>query len=199
MSYHPLSNYLGEVDGCSLFESLLSGARTQVTVRRKVVDATYFSPAVPSTHTPAFAVGDGVRLVAPNALPGLWQLAKDGPLPRRFVVLGGGKTAMDACVWLLQSGTPAEAITWVVPRDSWVVNRLSTQNGPEFFHEAIGGQADQMQAFAEACSIEDLYLRLEACGTLHVPINHAYALKDAQKAHRDLESRATTGSGILKP
>ena len=36
-------------------------------------------------------------------------------------------------------------------------------------------------------------------GTLHVPINHAYALKDAQKAHRDLESRITTGSGILKP
>jgi NADPH2:quinone reductase len=36
-------------------------------------------------------------------------------------------------------------------------------------------------------------------GTLHVPINHAYALKDAQKAHRDLESRVTTGSAILKP
>ena len=36
-------------------------------------------------------------------------------------------------------------------------------------------------------------------GTLHVPINHAYALKDAQKEHRDLESRVTTGSGILKP
>lgn len=36
-------------------------------------------------------------------------------------------------------------------------------------------------------------------GTLHVPINHAYALKDVQKAHRDLESRVTTGSSILKP
>ncbi|CAN5281032.1 quinone oxidoreductase [soil metagenome] len=36
-------------------------------------------------------------------------------------------------------------------------------------------------------------------GTLHVPINHAYALKDAERAHRDLESRVTTGSGILKP
>lgn len=36
-------------------------------------------------------------------------------------------------------------------------------------------------------------------GKLHVPINHAYALKDAAKAHRDLESRATTGSSILKP
>lgn len=66
----------------------------------------------------------------------------------------------------LQSGTPAEAITWVIPRGSWVANRLSTQNGPEFFKEAIGGQADQMQAFAEATSIDDLYLKLEACGAM---------------------------------
>lgn len=36
-------------------------------------------------------------------------------------------------------------------------------------------------------------------GKLHVPINHAYALKDAAKAHGDLESRATTGASILKP
>src|SRR5205085_1101562 len=36
-------------------------------------------------------------------------------------------------------------------------------------------------------------------GKLHVPINHAYALKDAAKAHTDLEARATTGAAILKP
>lgn len=170
VSYHPLSNYLGEADGFSAFESLLSGERTQVTVHRKVVDATHFSPAVPCTHTRAFAVGEGVRVVPPNVLPGLWHLAHGAAtavaMPRRFVVLGAGKTAMDACIWLLQSGTPADAITWVMPRDSWVVNRLSTQNGPEFFEAAIGGQADQMQAFAEARSMDDLYLRLEACGAL---------------------------------
>lgn len=166
VSYHPLSNYLGDADGGGAFESLLSGERTQVTVRRKIVDATYFSPTVPSTHTPAFTVSDGARVVAPNALPGLWHLAQGAPMPRRFVVLGAGKTAMDACIWLIESGTPAEAITWVVPRDSWVVNRLTTQNGPEFFDEAVGSQADQMQAFAEARTIDDLYLRLEACGAL---------------------------------
>ena len=33
---------------------------------------------------------------------------------------------------------------------------------------------------------------------LHVPINHAYALKDAAKAHIDLEGRKTTGASILK-
>ena len=37
------------------------------------------------------------------------------------------------------------------------------------------------------------------CIVLVFVTSHAYALKDAQKAHRDLESRVTTGSGILKP
>jgi NADPH2:quinone reductase len=32
-----------------------------------------------------------------------------------------------------------------------------------------------------------------------IPVNQRYALKDAAKAHRDLESRATTGSSILIP
>src|SRR5438874_3243199 len=38
-----------------------------------------------------------------------------------------------------------------------------------------------------------------ASGAVKIPINQKYALKDAQKAHRDLESRATTGSTILLP
>ena len=33
---------------------------------------------------------------------------------------------------------------------------------------------------------------------LDVPINHAYALKDAAKAHIDLEGRKTTGGLILR-
>jgi NADPH2:quinone reductase len=36
-------------------------------------------------------------------------------------------------------------------------------------------------------------------GKVKIPINQKYALKDAQKAHRDLESRATTGASILLP
>jgi NADPH2:quinone reductase len=36
-------------------------------------------------------------------------------------------------------------------------------------------------------------------GKVKIPINQTYPLKDAQKAHRDLESRATTGASILVP
>jgi NADPH2:quinone reductase len=36
-------------------------------------------------------------------------------------------------------------------------------------------------------------------GSVKIPINQKYPLKDAQQAHRDLESRATTGASILLP
>ncbi|SDO62445.1 Pyridine nucleotide-disulphide oxidoreductase [Klenkia soli] len=157
VGYHPMSEY----DGAHGFRNLLSGAVTEVRVRRKVVDATYASPSVPSTHRPRLTVADDVHLVPPNALPGLAHRP-----PARFVVLGGGKTAMDTCVWLLRSGLDPEAITWVVPRDSWLINRVTTQPGTEFFAESIGGQADQLEAMAAATSTEDLFLRLERAGIL---------------------------------
>lgn len=145
--------------------SLLTGEPTEIAVRRKVVDARYLSPSIPATHRPSFEIADGARVLPPGALPGLWRAAGDGP-PSRFVVLGGGKTAMDTAIWLLDRGVAADAITWVVPRDAWLLDRAQTQPGEAFFATAIGGQADQMAAWASATSIDDLFDRLEACGAM---------------------------------
>jgi NADPH2:quinone reductase len=38
-----------------------------------------------------------------------------------------------------------------------------------------------------------------ASGAVKIPVNQKYPLRDAAKAHRDLEGRATTGSSILIP
>ncbi len=164
VSYYPMSDYVGEQDGKGRFMSLLSGEESHITVRKKVVDATYYGTTVPSTHTPKFAVADGVRLVTPNALPQLWQ--SKAPRPQKYVIVGAGKTAMDVGVWLLNSGAQAQDISWVMPRDSWLVNRVTTQPGEEFFFESIGSQADQMEAFAQATSVDDLFDRLEAQGAM---------------------------------
>ena len=166
VSYHPMCNYVGD----GRFVSLLSGAQTQVTVRRKTVDANYFGPTVPATHKPKFSVVDGVWLVPPGGLVQLWQGRRGQP--HRYVILGAGKTAMDVGVWLLKAGVPGDAIHWVMPRDSWLLNRQHIQPGREFFKDSIGGQADQMEAFAGATSIDDLYARLEACGA-HLRIDES--------------------------
>ena len=36
-------------------------------------------------------------------------------------------------------------------------------------------------------------------GAVKIPIHQTYALKDVQKAHRDLEGRNTTGATLLLP
>jgi NADPH2:quinone reductase len=36
-------------------------------------------------------------------------------------------------------------------------------------------------------------------GAVKIPVNQKYPLKDAQKAHSELEGRGTTGSSILVP
>ena len=36
-------------------------------------------------------------------------------------------------------------------------------------------------------------------GVVKIAVNQTYALKDAAKAHRDLEGRKTTGSTVLIP
>jgi hypothetical protein len=125
------------------------------------VDATYYGTRVPATHTPKYTVANGVRLVTPNALAQLWQ--GTAPRPAHFVIVGAGKTAMDVGVWLLQCGAHPDAIQWVVPRDSWVINRAHVQPGIEFFHATMGGQANEMEAIAHATSVDDLFERLEAC------------------------------------
>ena len=160
VDYHPMTDYRGE----GRLVSLLSGEETRVEVRRKTVDATWFGTSVPSTHTPAFTVAEGVRLVPPNALPHLAQ--SGGPVPDRYVILGAGKTAMDAGLWLIGAGVPADRITWVRPRESWLLNRLCTQPGEEFFHDSIGGQARALEAFGTAPSADALFEQLEAAGNM---------------------------------
>jgi len=47
-------------------------------------------------------------------------------------------------------------------------------------------------------SSNDLFARISS-GAVRIEINQRYPLADVQQAHRDLESRKTTGSSILLP
>jgi hypothetical protein len=155
VQYFPMSEYKGN----GRIVSLLSGKEQQIEIKRKTIDATYYGTTVPSTHTPRFEIGTDVQLVTPNALPHLWM--KPTEIPSKFVIVGAGKTAMDVGVWLLNSGADPSSVHWIMPRDSWLLNRLRTQPGEEFFNETIGGQAAMMEVFAQATSLDEIFERLE--------------------------------------
>ena len=64
----------------------------------------------------------------------------------------------------MHSGAPPQAIRWIVPRNSWLINRETIQPGDEFYHRFMAGRASQMEAAAEASVVADLFLRLERDG-----------------------------------
>jgi hypothetical protein len=140
-----------------LVTSRETGETTRVEVRRRVVDATYLSPTIPATTPPPFRFGDGARVVAVNELPAV----ADGA--GRYVIVGSGKTATDGIIWLLANGVEPDRITWVRPREPWMLNRAVVQPDPVV---ALGLAADTMASAAEAESLDDLFLRLEAAGVM---------------------------------
>ncbi len=145
-------------DGSShLVTSRVSGETVEVDVRRRVVDATYLSPTIPATTPPPFGSADDVRVVPIN------ELATLTAAPNNYVIVGSGKTATDGIVWLLANGVQPDRITWVRPRDPWMLNRAVVQPDPAV---ALALAADTMAAAANAESLDDLFLRLEAADVM---------------------------------
>jgi hypothetical protein len=155
VSYFPMAEYLGE----GRFRTL-AGDDYTVDVRRRVVDTTYLKTVVPSMRPPPYHVDDGVDCVAPNDLP---SSAADH---QRFVIVGAGKTGIDACLWLLRNGIQPERLTWIMPRDAWLMDRANVQPGPQFLQRFQACFAARLTAIEGATGIEDLFDRLEDCGNL---------------------------------
>ncbi|CAD6519081.1 hypothetical protein LMG27952_01101 [Paraburkholderia hiiakae] len=149
--YFPSSEYLGD----DRFVSRFGQRSWKVRVRRKIVDTTYLEGAVPATSAPPFEVADGVCCVPAG------DIARITQRPERFVVIGAGKTALDTCVWLLEQNVSPSSIRWIKPREAWWMNRRFQQPLAQL-PGSYRGMAIQLEAMAQATSIEDLFARLEA-------------------------------------
>src|SRR6202035_1190942 len=130
-----------------------------IGVRPKVVDARDLGASVPATHVPPFDGAPSARVVPANDLPEI-------PRPKGFyAVLGSGKTAVDACVWLLDNGVEPDRIRWIRPRDAWFHDRRHFQP-LDLVAGIIEGIALDAEAGALASSMGDLVERLENTGRL---------------------------------
>jgi len=147
VSYFPMSEYLG--DGRI---RTLGGDDVDVAARR-TVDSTFVGITVPSMRRPPYEVAQGVDCIPPNDLPR--RAAHD-----RYVIVGAGKTSMDTCLWLLRHGIAPERLTWIKPRDSWLLNRANIQPGPQFTKNVLADVTGQLRSIEKAESVDDLFARL---------------------------------------
>lgn len=153
--FFPMCEYLGE----QRFRSLLNGQQWQVNVRNKRVDATYQASRVPATDPAPFEVAPGARCVP------IGELVKQTEPPTGYVIIGGGKTALDAVCWLLGQGTDPADIRWIRPRDSWVLNRAYFQPHGSVVN-TFRGTVLQLESIAASNSVEEVYQRFEQTGLM---------------------------------
>jgi NAD(P)-binding Rossmann-like domain len=151
--------HLGGGEDGERVRDLSTGAVHDVSVRRKLVDARYLEASVPATHTPSFEVAAGAALVPVNDLPDAARPAA------RYTVLGSGKTAVDACTWLLANDVAPDRIRWVRPRDAWFHHRRHFQP-LALVGEIMAGISLDAEAAAEAADLDDLFDRLQGLGRL---------------------------------
>ena len=137
--------------------SRISGKTWEVPASCRVVNAHYLAPSIPAESSAPFSVADDARAVTVNDVVRLEEA------PSQYVVVGSGKTATDACVWLLGQGVDPDAICWVRPRDPWMLNRALIQPDPEIF---LGVPATTFEEAAASSSLDELFLRLEDAGVM---------------------------------
>jgi hypothetical protein len=153
VTFYPNSEYLGG----RRWISRLSGKHFAVPDSCRVVNAHYLAPEIPAQTPAPFGVADGVHVIPVNDLVRLPEI------PGQFLIVGSGKTATDAIVWLLDNGVDPDAICWLRPRDPWMFNRAVVQPDPAI---NLGMVGDILEAACEATSPDDLFLRMEAAGVM---------------------------------
>jgi hypothetical protein len=155
VQYFPMSEYQGDGNVASLVSDTGHTIETD-----KIVDATFMNVLVPAMGGPSYEVAQGVECVPPNALVGSRGEWKN------YVIVGAGKTSVDACLFLLENGVNPETICWVKPRDSWLWDRARAQSEDLFETSVRPFTVGQIKSIAASDSVEDLFARADAEGLM---------------------------------
>jgi NAD(P)-binding Rossmann-like domain len=149
--------HLGGGSNGERVRELSTGVVHDVAVRCRLVDARYLEASIPATHAAPFDVAAGARVIPVNDLPATAGSAW------RYAVLGSGKTAADACIWLLDNGVEPDRIRWIRPRDAWSYDRVHFQP-LEQVGAIMEGISLDAEAGAQAANLDELFERLESSG-----------------------------------
>jgi hypothetical protein len=100
--FFPMSTY-AKAGTTHTIASSLHGQKNLIIEPKKLVDATYHKVVVSAMRPPAYAVAPSINLISIN---GLADIRATSPSPSGFTVIGAGKTAIDAILFLLDNGVP---------------------------------------------------------------------------------------------
>mmetsp|Transcript_9653 Transcript_9653/g.11137 ORF Transcript_9653/g.11137 Transcript_9653/m.11137 type:complete len:514 (+) Transcript_9653:24-1565(+) len=108
-----------------------TGISRTIHVRKRIVDARNLEPDLPVSTPPKFTFSDKISVAPVNDIVNISVDDKGNNKlkQKHFVVVGGGKTGMDAISHLLtKKDVSLENLLWIVPNDAWITAREKIGN-----------------------------------------------------------------------
>jgi hypothetical protein len=149
-------------------DELNNSTTYQVKVNVKVVDAVQGECKVPKTTPPQFTYDSTIQVITPNDLLEQkpvkktgWLFTKPSAIPTtKYVVVGCGKTGMDAIIYLQTTlhVLPSD-ITWIIPHDVWMINL--ERSSPSAYHQALLNQIGNHEAAMDELEKNNFIYRLD--------------------------------------
>jgi hypothetical protein len=127
----------------------------RISIKRRLVDATYMKVQVPASHPPKYKVSDDYTLVPPN------DLTRQQKAWARYTIIGAGKTGIDAILFLLDSGVSPDKIQWIISNDMWLWNRANVQ-----IHNVVEELIKHITTIKAANSAHEIFEKLEKLGSV---------------------------------
>merc|ERR1712238_492983 len=132
------------------------GTILRIRCRKKLVRL-HSNVIVPSMRKPLFPVHDNVNYITVNDT----MTATMSGEYTHYVVLGAGKTSLDAIIQLLNNGIDQSFIKWVISRDVWYFIRDQIYPKEKTHYENLSIVLDTLLA---ATSAKDFLLQMESLG-----------------------------------
>jgi len=128
-----------------------------VTAKEKLVNGVLGECIIPSQTPVQFHIDKEITMLTPNEL---YRTYNDSKCKKNqtYVVLGAGKTAMDAVIFLQTTMTiTPEKIVWVIPNDVWMLDR----GGPWSLEKALLKHDGDIHKSLQALEEKNFFVRLD--------------------------------------
>ena len=142
--------------------SIMGGETHKLKWNRKLVDTSFLTSPVPSVNPPSFHVEDTpeIKFCPVN---GIAKIHGGNNLLKKFMIIGAGKTSMDAIVFLLNHGVDPDSISWIRPRETWLFYR--DDDGKNGIGGVRGFGVENIGIFADSTkTVDDFFLLGERQG-----------------------------------
>ena len=109
------------------------------------MDGTLCETKVPATCKPGFAVSPDANFIPINGLSSV----RDAP--DKYLIIGAGKTGVDAVLYLLDNKVDPDKIMWIMPNDVWFFARSQVEEFSWLFTNMMGAFSDERNETWKDC------------------------------------------------